>query len=176
MKLEHDHDFSVFYENYKDAIYKVIRFLSEDPQDCDDIAQEVFLNIYRSFSKYSEEKGSFYTWASAIAKNTYYTYRKKRRKEQDRVLDGDSTGFETFSAKDDFIENLEIKVVEQELREAIETLPEPEKSIILLKEIDNYTLERTSQVLNISSRTVSRKLLKALDLLREELERRKVIL
>ncbi|MFB5752489.1 sigma-70 family RNA polymerase sigma factor, partial [Leptospira kirschneri] len=41
---------------------------------------------------------------------------------------------------------------------------------------NNYTLEKTSQALNISSRTVSRKLLKALDLLREELERRKVVL
>ncbi|TGK39238.1 sigma-70 family RNA polymerase sigma factor [Leptospira gomenensis] len=175
MKLEHDHGFSVFYEKYKDSIYKVIRFISMNSEDVDDIAQEVFLNIYRSFPKYSQERGSFYTWAAAIAKNTYYTYRKNRMKERERIFEGE-TGFETFSAKDDFIETLENKVVEQELREAIETLPEPEKSIILLKEIDNYTLEKTSQVLNISSRTVSRKLLKALDLLREELERRKVIL
>ncbi|MBE8432409.1 sigma-70 family RNA polymerase sigma factor, partial [Leptospira interrogans serovar Pomona] len=67
-------------------------------------------------------------------------------------------------------------IVENELREIIASLPEPEKSIILLKEINNYTLEKTSQALNISSRTVSRKLLKALDLLRIELERKKVVL
>ncbi|EMG19084.1 sigma-70, region 4, partial [Leptospira interrogans serovar Copenhageni str. LT2050] len=83
---------------------------------------------------------------------------------------------ESLQVEDDFIQNIESKIVEEELREIISSLPEPEKSIILLKEINNYTLEKTSQALNISTRTVSRKLLKALDLLREELERRKVVL
>ncbi|KPA32122.1 Sigma-70 region 2 [Leptospira interrogans] len=42
MKLSQDHDFSVFYKNYKDSIYKVIRFLSSDPEEVEDVAQEVF--------------------------------------------------------------------------------------------------------------------------------------
>ncbi|AOP33023.1 RNA polymerase subunit sigma-70 [Leptospira tipperaryensis] len=173
MKLSQDHDFSLFYEKYKDAIYKVIRFLSTDPNEVEDIAQEVFINLYRGFPGYSEEKGSFYTWASAIAKNTYFTYRKNRKKE---LILEENASLESLRVKDDFIQDLETKILEEELREIISSLPEPEKSIILLKEFNNYTLEKTSQALNISSRTVSRKLLKALDLLREELERRKVAL
>lgn len=92
------------------------------------------------------------------------------------IVEGNAVFIESLQVEDDFIQNIETKIVEEELREIISTLPEPEKSIILLKEINNYTLEKTSQALNISSRTVSRKLLKALDLLREELERRKVVL
>lgn len=42
MKLNQDHDFSLFYRNYKDSIYKIIRFLSSDPEEVEDIAQEVF--------------------------------------------------------------------------------------------------------------------------------------
>ncbi|PJZ53985.1 RNA polymerase sigma factor [Leptospira adleri] len=173
MKLNQDHDFSLFYQNYKEAIYKVIRYLSADPNEVEDIAQEVFINLYRAFSNFSEEKGSFYTWAAAIAKNTYFSYRKNRKKEF--ALE-ENASMEALLVKDDFIQELENRIVEEELREIISSLPEPEKSIILLKEFNNYTLEKTSQALNISSRTVSRKLLKALDLLREELERRKVAL
>ncbi len=92
------------------------------------------------------------------------------------IIEGNAIFIESLQVEDDFIQNIETKIVEEELREIISTLPEPKKSIILLKEINNYTLEKTSQALNISSRTVSRKLLKALDLLREELERRKVVL
>lgn len=92
------------------------------------------------------------------------------------IVEGDAVFIESLQVEDNFIQNIESKIVEEELREIISSLPEPEKSIILLKEINNYTLEKTSQALNISSRTVSRKLLKALDLLREELERRKVVL
>lgn len=92
------------------------------------------------------------------------------------IVEGDAVFIESLQVEDDFIQNIESKIVEEELREIISSLPEPEKSIILLKEINNYTLEKTSQALNISSRTVSRRLLKALDLLREELERRKVVL
>ncbi|EMO06937.1 sigma-70, region 4 [Leptospira interrogans serovar Icterohaemorrhagiae str. Verdun HP] len=92
------------------------------------------------------------------------------------IVEGDAVFIESLQVEDDFIQNIESKIVEEELREIISSLPEPEKSIILLKEINNYTLEKTSQALNISTRTVSRKLLKALDLLREELERRKVVL
>ncbi|EJO70176.1 sigma-70 family RNA polymerase sigma factor [Leptospira kirschneri] len=174
MKLSQDHDFSVFYKNYKDSIYKVIRFLSSDPEEIEDVAQEVFLNLYKSLPNFSPEKGSFYTWAATIAKNTFYTYRKKQKK--DMIVEGNAVFIESLQVEDDFIQNIETKIVEEELREIISTLPEPEKSTILLKEINNYTLEKTSQALNISSRTVSRKLLKALDLLREELERRKVVL
>ncbi|EKQ83096.1 RNA polymerase sigma factor [Leptospira kirschneri] len=174
MKLSQDHDFSVFYKNYKDSIYKVIRFLSSDPEEIEDVAQEVFLNLYKSLPNFSPEKGSFYTWAATIAKNTFYTYRKKQKK--DMIVEGNAVFIESLQVEDDFIQNIETKIVEEELREIISTLPEPEKSIILLKEINNYTLEKTSQALNISSGTVSRKLLKALDLLREELERRKVVL
>lgn len=174
MKLSQDHDFSVFYKNYKDSIYKVIRFLSSDPEEIEDVAQEVFLNLYKSLPNFSPEKGSFYTWAATIAKNTFYTYRKKQKK--DMIIEGNAIFIESLQVEDDFIQNIETKIVEEELREIISTLPEPKKSIILLKEINNYTLEKTSQALNISSRTVSRKLLKALDLLREELERRKVVL
>ncbi|RHX91020.1 sigma-70 family RNA polymerase sigma factor [Leptospira yasudae] len=173
MKLSQDHDFSLFYRNYKDSIYKVIRFLASDPEEVEDIAQEVFLNLYKAFPNFTPERGSFYTWAATIAKNTYFTYRKKRKK--DLLLQGEGP-IETFQVEDDFIRNVEAKIVEEELREIISSLPEPEKSIILLKEINNFTLEKTSQALNISTRTVSRKLLKALDLLREELERRKVAL
>ncbi|TGM60165.1 RNA polymerase sigma factor [Leptospira adleri] len=173
MKLNQDHDFSLFYQNYKEAIYKVIRYLSADPNEVEDIAQEVFINLYRAFSNFSEEKGSFYTWAAAIAKNTYFSYRKNRKKEF--ALE-ENASMEALLVKDDFIQELENRILEEELREIISSLPEPEKSIILLKEFNNYTLEKTSQALNISSRTVSRKLLKALDLLREELERRKVAL
>ncbi len=92
------------------------------------------------------------------------------------IVEGDAVFIESLQVEDNFIQNIESKIVEEELREIISSLPEPEKSIILLKEINNYTLEKTSQALNISSRTVSRRLLKALDLLREELERRKVVL
>ncbi len=92
------------------------------------------------------------------------------------IVEGDAVLIESLQVEDDFIQNIESKIVEEELREIISSLPEPEKSIILLKEINNYTLEKSSQALNISTRTVSRKLLKALDLLREELERRKVVL
>ncbi|RHX85458.1 RNA polymerase sigma factor [Leptospira stimsonii] len=173
MKLSQDHDFSLFYQKYKDAIYKVIRYLSGDPDEVEDIAQEVFLNLYRAFPNFSEEKGSFYTWAAVIAKNTYLTYRKNRKKEY--ALEENSS-LESLRVKDDFIQDLETRILEEELREVISSLPEPEKSIILLKEFNNYTLEKTSQALNISSRTVSRKLLRALDLLREELEKRKVAL
>ncbi|MBM9577767.1 sigma-70 family RNA polymerase sigma factor [Leptospira sp. 201903070] len=173
MKLSPDHDFSLFYQKYNEAIYKVIRYLSTDPDEVEDIAQEVFINLYRAFPNFSEERGTFYTWAAAIAKNTYFTYRKSRKK--DLILE-ENASIESLRVKDDFIQDLETKILEEELREIVSSLPEPEKSIILLKEFNNYTLEKTSQALNISSRTVSRKLLKALDLLREELERRKVAL
>nr|OBZ99716.1 Sigma-70 region 2 [Leptospira interrogans serovar Copenhageni/Icterohaemorrhagiae] len=140
MKLSQDHDFSVFYKNYKDSIYKVIRFLSSDPEEVEDVAQEVFLNLYKSFSNFSPEKGSFYTWAATIAKNTFYTYRKKQKK--DMIVEGDAVFIESLQVEDDFIQNIESKIVEEELREIISSLPEPEKSIILLKEINNYTLEK----------------------------------
>lgn len=115
MKLNQDHDFSLFYQNYKDSIYKIIRFLSSDPEEVEDIAQEVFLNLYKAFPNFSPEKGSFYAWAATIAKNTYYTYRKKRKK--DLLIEREGAFVESFPVKDDFIQIIETRIVEDELRE-----------------------------------------------------------
>lgn len=42
MKLNQDHDFSLFYRNYKDSIYKIIRFLSSDPEEVEESLRKFF--------------------------------------------------------------------------------------------------------------------------------------
>ncbi|EKR08968.1 sigma-70, region 4 [Leptospira interrogans serovar Icterohaemorrhagiae str. Verdun HP] len=60
--------------------------------------------------------------------------------------------------------------MEKAIKDTIESLPEPEKSIILYKELKKKTLKETAQVLGISERTVSRRLISAISLLRTKLE------
>ncbi|EMO59494.1 sigma-70, region 4 [Leptospira santarosai str. CBC1416] len=71
-------------------------------------------------------------------------------------------------------ENLEKAFLEKTIKGTIESLPEPEKSIILYKELKRKTLKETARALGISERTVSRRLISAISLLRAKMEKQEL--
>ena len=61
--------FSYLYDNYSGALYgTIIRMVSEE-EIAQDLLQETFVKIWKSFSSYNAQKGRLYTWMVNIARN-----------------------------------------------------------------------------------------------------------
>ncbi|MBE7411491.1 MAG: sigma-70 family RNA polymerase sigma factor [Leptospiraceae bacterium] len=171
--MEKERKFEKFYsENYQ-SVYKYLLKMSSNPELADDLTQEAFINIYKAIESYSEEKGNFKTWAFTIARNVFYMHLRKKRVDSESLDENKTQNI----AKNDFdpAEIIEKKITENEIILAIQCLPEPEKSILIFKKIKNKTLEETAYLMNLSERTIRRRLLSAFEKLKTELIRRNIL-
>jgi RNA polymerase sigma-70 factor (ECF subfamily) len=63
--------FSNLYDNYSGALYGVIlRVLNSDTETAQDVLQDSFVKIWKSFESYDSSKGTLFTWMLKIARNT----------------------------------------------------------------------------------------------------------
>lgn len=161
-------DFSVLYEDNYRTVYHFLLKICGDPEVAEDLTQEAFLKAFTFFHKFDSKIASFSTWTCSIAKNLYFKHYNKQKKEFGNIRLSDLVG--DVEIGPEIPENLEKVFLEKAIKDTIESLPEPEKSIILYKELKKKTLKETAQVLGISERTVSRRLISAISLLRTKLE------
>ncbi len=164
-----DIEISVLYEKYRDSLYGYLLKLSRNPDLAEDLIQETFLRVQKSIHTYDPSKGGFFVWAKTIARNIYI-----------RQM---STGSERFTSESDNLEivadgregvsdSIEKNVTSDIIKSSIKCLPEPERSIVDYKYRLNMTLDEIAEKLSISRRTVSRRYLKAVELLKTEFSRR----
>ncbi|MCE9598540.1 MAG: sigma-70 family RNA polymerase sigma factor [Spirochaetia bacterium] len=128
----------------------------------EDLCQEVLLRIHRAWDKFDPSRGDFGAWSLAIARNVLYDYLKKANNS----IQADELQEEISADKSNSREEKELR---EELLNAIARLPEPERTVVSNRELLGMRLADTATDLNLSVRTVSRKLLSAYDLLRADL-------
>jgi RNA polymerase sigma factor (sigma-70 family) len=75
---------------YNRRIYNICYRFTGSADTADDLAQEVFIKMYRTLDSYSAEKGSFNTWITTMTRNLLVDHFRKSR--QDRVTDSMDAG------------------------------------------------------------------------------------
>lgn len=75
----HQESLTCLIELYRDDLYKFCRHLTLNPQDAEDLFQEVWLRIIRKLEKYDSEK-PFKTWLFKVTINLYRDRYRKWRK------------------------------------------------------------------------------------------------
>ncbi len=157
------------YKNYESQIVEIqpkilSYFLSKvDLETAEELKQETFLRGFQFYSSFDSKKGTFSQWMFSIAKNVFVKYLSSKFLN-DTILDFDIVDTK-ITIKDEF----DKKNFENEIKKSILRLSIVEQRIVKGKYRDNKTLSEIADELNISSRTVSRKYSKALDLLRVDL-------
>ena len=137
-------------DNYK-KYYKLAYTYTHNDSDAIDIVQE---GAYKAISKSSSLKDVNYvdTWIYRIMINESINFLNKNKKHFDNI---DNINLST----DDKYENIDLKT-------AINSLEEPEKSIIILKFFDELKLTEISDILDINLNTTKSKLYRGLKKLR----------
>lgn len=122
--------FAVIYEHYFSRVYNYIRYRINDPDISDDLTADTFEAILANIKSFHPEKGSFATWAFAIARNTVNTYLRKQRFRN--WFSMDSMKNEASLELEPEQHQLEIEI-HTELLSAIEHLNPRDKDLLALK-------------------------------------------
>jgi RNA polymerase sigma-70 factor (ECF subfamily) len=131
---------------YHSRIYWVARRMVKSHEDADDIAQEVFVRAYTALENFRGES-NIYTWLYRIAVNLSINH---IRKQKVRKL-MDITDYLPFLAKDaeqdkGMMHDENISLIEQ----AIETLPEKQRAVFIMRYYDELPYEQISAILGTS--------------------------
>ena len=65
---------SALYQMYSDSLYKVISTIVVIEEIAQDLLQETFIKIWKSFGMYDATKGRLYTWMARLARNLSIDY------------------------------------------------------------------------------------------------------
>ena len=152
----------------KQNVKNIIRLITK--QDNEDLEQEVYVKAWKNSDKY-EERGSFKSWISTIAKNVSKDYLKSAGFRNSSNTTSDEVVLGTIK---DEKQTPELRVVSNERQvriiNAIEGLKPKLKETIILCEIQGYTYEEASKKLNCPLGTIKSRIYNAKKELAEKLE------
>lgn len=154
-------------EKYQRRVYSICYGMLKNPDDSLDVSQEVFVKVFRYLEKFNGES-TFYTWLYRIAVNMCIDFIRKNSRM--RVVDYDD-GIARIESMDDGGDNIlpstlglnpdkvyGRKELRQKMLEALETLSENHRTILIMREVDGLSYDELAEVLNISKGTVMSRL------------------
>ncbi|TGL92783.1 RNA polymerase sigma factor [Leptospira barantonii] len=157
------------YRSYYDKLKFFFLKSGITTETAEELCQETFIKVYNHREKFDATKGSESTWIYSIARNELIDFYRRSQKDKNVV---------EFSSWENLVSSFESstykleeqKILMEKLKKSISILKEPERSIVILHCIHGKSIAETSERTGVAQRTVSRRLVSALTLLREELK------
>jgi len=174
--MQNESRFKAVYEEYKQLVYNLALNYLQNPEDAQDITQEVFVKIYQHFEKHDPATASFKTWIYRITINQCLDLiRSKKAKKR--------FGFITSLFQKDSGEPVheaihfdhpgiatEDKEELQQLFSAINELPESQKTALILTRIEDRPQKEAAEIMNTSVKAVESLLQRAKQTLAKRLK------
>lgn len=162
---------------YQKKIYNTVLRMLSNLDDASDITQEIFIKVYQNLEKFKGQS-SFSTWLFSIAGNHCRDELRKRqkelksssfdsvveeRKETEKVSDNNSNHQpEECSIQNEQFQDIEITLNKLSIKY---------KEALVLRDIQGFSYNEISKILDISTGTVKSRLSRARRKFRDELSK-----
>jgi RNA polymerase sigma-70 factor (ECF subfamily) len=168
--------FSDLVKHYDRRVFRMAKQITQNDDDAEDVLQETFLKAYTHLDDF-QGNSKFYTWLVRIAVNEALMKLRKRRSDRTVPLDEPiDTG------EDEMIREIAVWDVNPEetysreelatvLDQAVQSLKPAYRTVFVLRDIEEMSIEETAEALGLSISAVKSRLLRARLQLREKLTR-----
>ena len=150
------------YNDFHNKVFSYIFSKLGHIQDAEDLTGEVFLKIYEKFDSFDESKASLSTWIYTITRNTVIDYFRASKKWEELP--------EALQDRSDVEDTVCNEQMLETLANALESLDERERDVIILRFYSGKTLVEIANGLNISYAYIKVLQRKALEKLKVFLE------
>lgn len=159
--------FAELLRRYQSYVDKILYNLAPDWQDRADLAQEVWIRVYRKI-KSLQDPIKFKGWLSRITTNLFYDQLRKKKKyanplslDASIATEEDEVKWEVKSELTSPEENLTTTEFYETLQKAIADLPETFRTTIVLREIQGLSYEEIAEITETSLGTVKSRIARA---------------
>ena len=154
---EKENEFNRIVKTNKATIFTVCYLFSKEQDEVNDLFQETLINLWRGFDGF-QGKCDVKTWIWRVSLNTCLTYERKKKRRVDTVpLTMD---INLFTDTDDDTRQVQM------LYRRINKLGPLDKAIVLLW-LENLSYDEIGQIIGISTKNVSVKLVRIKDQLKK---------
>ena len=156
--------FEELVRRHQQRVFALVGGILRRQEDVEDIAQQVFLKAYLGIKRF-DHRAAFSTWLYKITVNECWDYLRKKKvrplvyeadlsEEQVSRLDGIVSADRPRKARE--------RAEAQEMLELmLETLPEQDRQLLVLKEVEGFSVQELAEILNLNVNTVKVRLFRA---------------
>jgi RNA polymerase sigma-70 factor (ECF subfamily) len=160
--------FGQLVQKYQDRLYNTVVHVVGNAEDARDVVQEAFVQAFVKLESF-HHTSAFYTWLYRIAFNVAITRGRKRRPTISVERARETTGQEPVDRRAGPTERAEQEERCRQVREAIASLSEEHRAVVILREIDGCCYETIAEILDLPVGTVRSRLHRARLQLRDQL-------
>ena len=170
--------FEILMRRHNGKLFRVARAILKDDAEAEDALQEAYLDAYHHIDGFRGE-ARLTTWLTRIVINQALMRLRKQRR--DRIVVPFESGRDTepdrseADVADEHSESPPAATLRAEIRRALERrideLPTAFRTVFVMREVEDMTVEETAECLSIPATTVRTRLFRARALLREALAR-----
>ncbi len=170
--------FEALYDRYGDLVYSVSLRVVGDQYVAQDVAQDVFLRVWRRPEQFDVTRGKFVTWLLSVTRNRSIDQRRSQsrrlRHEALPVADDEEEVLPSGDDRDDPALATVLSEERSEVRNAMESLPAEQKLAIQLAYFGGLTQQEIATKLDQPLGTVKTRIRLGMQKMRATLERRRV--
>lgn len=167
-------------ERYKKKVYFLALDMAGNPVDAEDISQEVFLKVFRSFSTF-RRGARLGSWLYRITYNAAIDHLRRRGQTPEPVADdvleslSRAEGGPSARGADDPGAGVESSQLQARIARALEKVSPQEKAVFVLRHYEDLKLKDIAETLDLSVGSVKSYLFRAVHKLQKELGRATLI-
>jgi RNA polymerase sigma-70 factor (ECF subfamily) len=166
--------FAEIVDLYKDKIFHLAYRMLNNRHEAEDVVQETFLRVFKNLDRYDPNQ-KFSTWIYRIGTNLCIDRLRKRKPTYSLDADmNDQEGLDGYSlipSVDQTPESeLLMSVTKQLVYNAIDSLPSKYKSVMILRYLQELSLQEISDVLGMPVTTIKTRVHRGREFLRKKLE------
>lgn len=154
---------------HQKKVYNIALKMLKNPEDAMDVSQEALIKVFKSLKGF-KNKSSFSTWIYRIVVNTCLDFIKKKKNtiSLDKAITTDEGEIQREVADNNYNPEYiyEKKLSKELVNNAIEELSDNHKSVIVLRDIEGFSYEEISKIINCSLGTVKSRIKRARENLR----------
>ncbi|HNT41963.1 MAG TPA: RNA polymerase sigma-70 factor [Tenuifilaceae bacterium] len=153
--------FRAIFDDYYESIRSFAYYKTGSVDLADDVVQEVFLKLWniRSSVRNDTVKTLLYTIATNLIKNHF---------KHQRVVYNFQVSKSTQDEAESADANVRMDDMNRQLQDALASIPDAAREVFLMNRIDGFTYSEIAQRLNLSVKTVEKRMSEAIRLLRNK--------
>jgi RNA polymerase sigma-70 factor, ECF subfamily len=160
-----DFAFEELVRRHQQRVFALVGGILRRREDVEDVAQQVFMKAFVSLKRF-DQRSAFSTWLYKISVNECWDYLRKKKvrplvyesdlsEEQVSRLDGIVSQDRPPEAPSERAEAKEL------VERMLERLPDQDRQLLLLKEVEGFSVEELAAILDLNVNTVKVRLFRA---------------